>query len=633
MTLSARFVSCCVGVVSLTAFDAAASSKPETRVRSEIPEKYKWDFSTIYADWPAWEAGMQEIQGKMDAYAALKGTLEEGPQAVLKAYLLGDEIGVLSYRVYCYTALQRDVDLRDQDIAGRFQEVRAMFAKFGTASAWFTPELLTIPEETMLEWLKETPALQPYRHAITDIYRQQKHVLNEEGERLLSYASQLNQAPKAIYQELSTSDMKYPQLTLSDGEEVTLSPGAYRSILNTNRNQADRAAAAETYYGAYIATKNTYAAAYSGVMQRGWFNAQARNYGSTLEATLDDNAIPTQVVETLVEAVREGTAPVQRYMRLRKKLLGLESNHLYDTGIPIFEVADNHPYEEASKTVLASVAPLGAEYQSKMEKFLGGGWVDVYENEGKRTGAYNMGVYGVGPFMLMNYNDTIDAVFTLAHEGGHAMHTVLSNETQPFATASYTIFVAEVASTINERFLLNALLEETTDPRERFVLLQHAVDNILGTFYTQVMFANFELEAHRRAEKGQPVTAKVLDDIYGQLLSDYYGDSITQDEFYKSTWTRIPHFYNSPYYVYQYATCFASSAELFKAMTTGSEAEQMEARARYLTLLKSGGNDYPMELLKKAGVDLTQRETIQAVIDQLDELVTQLEIEAAKIQN
>jgi oligoendopeptidase F len=300
--------------------------------------------------------------------------------------------------------------------------------------------------------------------------------------------------------------------------------------------------------------------------------------------------------------------------------------------VPIFDVPEHYPYDEARKTVLASVAPLGADYQARMAKFLNGGWVDVYENEGKRSGAYNMGVYGVGPFLLMNYNDTLDAVFTLAHEAGHAMHTVLANETQPFATSGYTIFVAEVASTTNERFLLNALLDKTADPKQRFVLLQHAVDNIVGTFYAQVLFANYELEAHRRVEQGQPVTAKVLDDIYGGLLKDYYGDSIAADDFYRSTWTRIPHFYNSPYYVYQYATCFASSAQLFKAMTTGSAEAQAAAKARYLTMLKGGGSDYPMALLKRAGVDLTKRETIQAVIDQMTDLVDQLEAEAGKIE-
>jgi oligoendopeptidase F len=282
--------------------------------------------------------------------------------------------------------------------------------------------------------------------------------------------------------------------------------------------------------------------------------------------------------------------------------------------------------------VLSSVTPLGADYVAKYRKFLGGKQIDVYENQGKRSGAYVSGIYGVGPYMLLNHNDTQNALLTLAHEGGHAMHTLLSHENQPFATADYTIFVAEVASTTNERFLLNKMLETTTDPKQRFLLLQSAVDSIVGTFYTQVLFADFELQAHVLAEQGKPVTAEVLNGIYLKLLKEYYGDAVASDDLYKYTWARIPHFYNSPYYVYQYATCFASSAKLFKDMTTGEPAARSAATARYLDLLKSGGNDHPMSQLKKAGVDLSRRETVQAVVDQMDLLVAQMEAEAAKIR-
>jgi len=332
-----------------------------------------------------------------------------------------------------------------------------------------------------------------------------------------------------------------------------------------------------------------------------------------------------------VETTRAGTAPLQRYMRLRKKLLGLETYHIYDASIPLFESSATYPYDEARHLVVASVAPLGADYVAKYKQFVSGGRIDVYESEGKRSGAYNAPVYGVGPYMLMNYNDTQDSVFTLAHEAGHAMHTVLSYESQPFINAHATIFVAEVASTTNERFLLNKMLAATDDPKERFLLLQHAVDAILRTFYTQVMFADFELQAHKLAEQGQPITVEVLSGIYLGLLRDYYGDAATIDDLYKYTWARIPHFYNTPYYVYQYATCFASSAQLFKSMTTGDDASRAEATGRYLALLRSGGNDYPMNQLLKAGIDLSRRETVQAVVDQMDELVSQLEVEAAKI--
>ncbi len=611
---------------------AAIAAKPATRNRAEIPAEFRWDFSAIYPSWAAWEEGMKEMDARMEAFAALKGTLAQGPAQLLRTYQAFDDIGKLQYRLYRYPQLQRDVDTRDQAVAGRFQRMAAAFAKFDTASAWFTPELLNIPETTVVGWIAQTPALEPYRFPILDSYRRKAHVLDDKGERLLSLASRFGAAPAAIYQELSTSDIKFPTLRLADGSEVVLSPGNYAALLEKNRDQTERARAAAAHVGNYGTTANTYGAIYNGLLQRDWFIAQARNFDSTLDAALDGDAIPPAVVETLIAATRAGTAPFQRYARLRQKMLGLPSYHLYDAFVPIYRSDKVYPYEQARALATASVAPLGADYVAKYQRFVSGGRIDVYENEGKKSGAYNAGVYGVGPYLLMNYNDTLDAAFTLAHEAGHAMHTVLSYEGQPFITSGYTIFVAEVASTTNERFLLDQLLKETSDPKERFLLLQHAVDSIVGTFFTQVLFADFELRAHRLVEKGQPLTTEVLNDLYAGVLKDYWGDAVAADDFYKYTWARIPHFYNTPYYVYQYATCFASSAQLYEAMTRGSPESRKAATDRYLTLLRSGGNDLPMKQLKKAGVDLTQRTTMQAVIDQMDRLVTQMESEAAKIR-
>jgi oligoendopeptidase F len=611
---------------------AAIAAKPTTRNRAEIPAEYRWDFSAIYPSWEAWEEGMKEMNARMDAFAKLKGTLAQGPEALLKAYQSFDEIGKLQYRLYRYPQLQRDVDTRDQAVAGRFQRMSAVSAKFETASAWFTPELLKIPEATATEWIARTAALAPYRFPTLDAYRRKAHVLDDKGERLLSLAGQFNDAPVTIYQELSTSDIKFPTLRLGDGSDVVLSPGNYAALLEKNRDQGERGKAAAAHVGTYGATAHTYAAIYNATLQRDWFLAQSRNFETTLDAALDGNAIPRAVVDTLIDATRAGAAPFQRYARLRQKLLGLPSYHLYDAFQPIYRSDKSYPFEQARDLALASVAPLGEDYVTKYKRFVSGGRIDLYENEGKRSGAYSAGVYGVGPYMLMNYNDTLGAAFTLAHEAGHSMHTVLSYETQPFVTAGYTIFVAEVASTINERFLLDQMLKQTSDPKERFLLLQHAVDSIVGTFYTQVLFADFELRAHRLIEKGEPLTTDVLNNLYAGLLKEYWGDAVTVDDFYKWTWARISHFFNSPYYVYQYATCFASSAQLYGAMTTGSAESRKAAIDRYLTLLKSGGNEHPMTQLKNAGVDLTQRATIQAVIDQMDRLVAQMEIEAAKIR-
>lgn len=620
-----------LALAPMTTATAQTVSSPLPKSRADVAPEFRWDFTPIFKDWAAWEAATKDLEAKIDAFAARKGTLKNGPAAVLAAWQGSDEMGKLMDRVYWYTALQRDVDTRDQAIAGRFQRANAVYAKYQAAAAWFTPELITVPQAQMERWIAETPALQPYRFPLLDVYRKQQHVLDEKGEHLLALSSRAGEGPREAYQELSTSDIKFPAITLSDGKSVTLSPGAYFSLLDSNRNPADRRAAAEAHLGAYGATANTYAALYNAVLQRDWFEAQARKFPTTLDAAVFGNAIPKAVVETLLDTTRKGTAPLQRYFRLRKQLLGLNEYHNYDGRLPLFKSEQRYPYAQAKELALASIAPLGEEYGKLYRQFVAGGRIDVYETPGKRSGAYQLALYGVGPYMLLNHNDTLDSVFTLAHEAGHAMHSVLSQGTQPYVTSDATIFVAEVASTTNERFLLEELLRRTIDPKERFLLLQHAADSIVSTFYTQVLFADFELQAHRLVEQGQPITTAVLNGLYRDLMKSYYGDAVVLDPWYDLTWTRISHFFNSPYYVYQYATCFASSAQLFKAMTTGSDAEKKAATARYLDLLKSGGNDHPMAQLKKAGVDLTQRATVQAVVDQLDELVARMEAEAAKI--
>ena len=623
-------IACALGAAFAMLADTAPAAAPRTR--ADIPAEFRWEFSAIYKDWSAWDAGMADMERQMDSFAKLKGSLASGPQALLTAYRAYDEIGKLQYKVYRYPQLQRDVDTRDQQVSGRFQRVGAVFAKFEATTSWFTPELLTIPEATVRQWLDTTPALAPYRFTIFDEFRKRAHVLDEKGERILSLAGPLNSAPRSAYGELSTADIQFPTLTFSDGQAVKLAPGAYAALLENNPVQADRARAAEAHLKTYGATASTYAALYKGVLERDWFIAQARGFPTTLDAALYGNAIPRNVVENLISATRAGTAPLQRYLRLRQKMLGLKTYHNYDNVQPLLHTDKRYPYPEARSQVRESGAPLGADYVKRYRQFVSGGRIDVYETEGKRSGAYNAGVYGVGPYLLLNHNDTMDSMFTLAHEAGHAMHTVLSYDKQPFVTADYTIFVAEVASTTNERFLLEHLLKKTSDPKERFLLLQHATDQIMGTFYTQVMFADFELQAHELVEKGQPLTAEVLNGLYLRTLKTYYGDAMTYDDFYKFTWARIPHFFDTPYYVFQYATCFASSAQLFKGLNSADPTTRQQSLDRYLGLLGAGGSDHPMTLLKTAGVDLTQPGPVQAVIDQMDELVTRMEKEAAALR-
>lgn len=607
--------------------DVATPEPPQvrTRRRDQVPERFKWNLADIFPDWTAWEAGYKQLESGIERYASLKGTLSRGPDALLGAFRLSEELGQLAYRVWYFPSLQYDEDQRDNAVNAKRQQVQILFARLGQAESWFNPELLSIPLSTVRGWMDQSEPLRLYRFAIENLYRQQEHVLDEAGEKLMSLASRLSSSPNDAYWALSTADAKFPTITLSTGEQVTVSYGQYRALLATRREQSDREAAFRALHETYRTTLNTYASLYNGVCQRDWFQARARGYTGTLEAALHGDNIPTSVVENLIETTRAGAEPLRRYHRLRRKALGVSSYQVYDFSIPLVTFDKKYRYEEVLDWIVNAVAPLGPQYQARMREGFAGRWIDVYENEGKRSGAYSAPVYGTHPYMLLNYTDTLDDVFTLAHEMGHSMHTILSHEAQPFVYSSYTIFVAEVPSTLSEALLLEYMLKHSTDPDERIVLLQHAIDNITGTFFTQVMFADYELRAHRLAEQDQPITSEILTEIYTALLTDYYADAVDTNPLTGITWARIPHFFNSPYYVYQYATCFASAARLANEIMSGNA----DARERYLTLLGSGGNDYPMEQLKKAGVDLSQPDTVRAVIEQLDDLVGRLERELA----
>jgi len=475
--------------------------------------------------------------------------------------------------------------------------------------------------------MDQSSHLAVYRFFIEDLFRQQEHVLDEAGERLLSLSSRLGGVPHDAYAALSTADARFPTIQLSNGDAVQVTYGQYRRLLATCRNQKDRRDAYDALHDTYAAALNTYATLYNGVMQREWFEARARGHKSTLEAALFGNNIPVSVVLNLIGETKAGVEPFRRYHRLRRRVLGLVDYFLFDAFVPLVESQTQYLYDEVLDWIVNSVRPLGEDYQRRVREAFEGRWIDVYENQGKRIGAYSAPVYGVHPYMLLNYNDTLDAVFTLAHEMGHSIHTLLSHEAQPFVYAGYTIFVAEVPSTLSEALLLDFMLERAKTREERIVLLQHAIDGIVGTFYNQVLFADFELQAHRLVEDEQPVTSEVLSTMYGQLLHEYWGDALSPDDRAKLTWARIPHFFQSPYYVYQYATCFASTAKLMTDVQSEHPEVQKAAVDQYLTLLRAGGSDYPMNLLAQAGMDLSQPEAVRAVVQQLDRLVTRLESE------
>lgn len=611
----------------MTSVDTFRPEPGVLRARDEIPTRYKWDLTAICRDWDEWTASYRQLEAAIEAFTAFQGTLALGPERLLASYRAMDQMGALAYRVWYFAALQYDEDQRDNASNARRQQVQILFARQQQASAWFNPELLAIPLETVRGWLDGNAELAVYRFAIESLFHEQEHVLDEKGERLMSYAGRFNSVPHDSYAALTTADMQFPSITLSTGERVTLTYGQYQALLETHSVQEDRAAAYRMFYGLYAENQNTYAALYNGVLQRDWFHARARSYRTTLEGALHGNNIPPAVVENLIAAARAGVEPLRRYHRLRRRALGLERYGPFDVFIPLVDYDVRYPYNEVGAWIVESVAPLGREYQRRVRRALDEGWIDVFENAGKRSGAYCAPVYGAHPYMLLNYNETLDAVFTLVHEMGHSMHTLLSHETQPFVYAGYTIFVAEVPSTLSEALFLDLMLERARSREERIVLLQHAIDSIARTFYAQVLFADFELQAHRLVEQDQPVTAETLNALFRTVRDEYYGDAIDPEEISAVTWARIPHFFSTPYYVYQYATCFASTAKLVQELRAADATARTHAVERYLTLLRAGGSDYPMNLLAKAGVDLSQPDTVSAVAVELDALVSRLEVE------
>lgn len=597
--------------------------------RDNIGQEYKWNLSDIYENYSAWEKDFEKVGELKRELARFKGKFgNEGK--LLEFFQKQEEMDKISYKLYRYPQLARDLNSSDKEAVEHLQKVQFLFAEISTELSWVNSELVE-NRENIEKWI-EKKEFDDYRFGLKNLFRLQKHILEEKESKLLSYYSSFFSAPRSIYSEVTVTDVEWPQVTLNSGEKVDVTPANYSKILSTNRNQEDRKLMFQTFYTIYEKKKNTIAAIYNSILQKGIASKKAYNYDSFLLSHLESYNIPEEIYLNLVNTAKNNTKPLQRYLKLRKKILGLEKYYNFDGSINLIEFDKEYEYDDAKEIVLNSVAPLGKDYVEKMKKAISEGWLDVFEAKGKRTGAYSAGVYGVHPYMLLNYNKTLDSVFTLAHELGHTLHTLYSDENQPFSMADYTIFVAEVASTFNERLLLDYMLENTNDPKERIALLEQEIGNIVGTFYFQALLADYEYQAHKLAEAGEPITAEVLSKIMEDLFNKYYGDIIEKDDLIYIFWARVPHFFNSPFYVYQYATCFASSAILYEKMINSSdESKRKETLDKYIQLLSSGGNDFPMEQLKKAGVDLSKIETIEAVAKQFDLLLDKLEVEIGKL--
>ena len=599
--------------------------------RKDIPKEYKWNLGDIYENYEKWNEDLEKMEKIQEELVEYKRKFDNEDK-LLEFLKKQEESEKIAYKLYRYPQLARDLDSSDKKATENMQKIQFLFAKMGTELSWVNPELIE-NRENIEKWIQKEK-FSDYRFGLENLFRLQNHVLDEDKSKLLSYYSSYFSVPRSIYSEITVTDVVWPLVTLNNGEEIQATAANYSKVVSTNRNQEDRKLIFENYYGVFEKRKNTIAAIYNSILQKNIASSKAYNYKSFLASALEDNNIPEDIYLNLINTAKESTAPLKRYIKLRKEILGLSEYHNYDGSINLVKFDKEYEYDDAKKIVLNSIAPLGKDYAKKMENAISKGWLDVFETQGKRSGAYSAGVYGVHPYMLLNYNKTLDSVFTLAHELGHTLHTLYSQENQPFSTSDYTIFVAEVASTFNERLLLDYMLEKTQDPTEKIALLEQEIRNITGTFYFQALLADYEYQAHKLAETGQPITADVLSKITEGLFEAYYGDEIEKDELLSIFWARVPHFFNSPFYVYQYATCFASSTILYdKMIKNEDENVRIEALKKYIELLGSGGNDFPMNQLKKAGVDLSKKSTIEAVSKQLDSLLDKLEAEIKKLRN
>lgn len=619
--------------VMLLLTPAYAGTPDAILTRETAPENYRWNTTAIYPTWEEWEKDLQKAEDLLAEMGTYQGRLNEDPGNLLALLSVNEDAGKIIAKLYCYPYLQRSVDTRNQDINTRFQEVLAFLSSFSSQTSWVTPELLTIPEEELRLWLSSNPGYEPYRFGIENALRMQQYVLDHEKEELLSYFSLSTSAPARIYTELSTSDMNFPEVTLSTGETLAASHANLGKVLSFNTNQNDRRLIWEAHLSAFEKNANTYAAILNAVYQGDWAYARSKNFESYLQYSLLGDNIPEEVYHNLINTARNNTTALQHYIDLRQRALKLETYNSWDGSVSLSEFSKQYSWEEACELVKDALAPLGADYSRRLEHMLEGGWIDVYEGESKTSNPYSMNVYGVNPFILMNWDGTLRDVFTLAHELGHALHSMYSSEDQPFSTHRYSTFVAEVASIFNEELLLDHMLKNSTDPLERIALLDQAISNLSGTFYRQSMLADFEYRIRSMVEQGRPVNLASLKNLMSELNQSYYGDKINAHPYSDITWARVMHFFQLKYYVFQYATSYAASSHLFNQITGSAPQQRNQALHKYQNLLKSGGSDYPINLLKEAGVDMSRPETLEAVVHRLENLVEQLETElmAAKM--
>ena len=592
----------------------------QSKKREEIGPEYKWKLEDIYADENSWEEDYKKLEEQIPALEKYKGVLGSSSTQLLQVLEFSHELERKAEKLYVYARMRRDEDNGNSHYQALFDRVQRLSIELGSASAYIVPEIISLAPEKIRAFLDENQDLQLYSRLLDELMRQKEHILSPEEERILAMSADLSLAAKNIFGMLNNADIKFPVIQDEEGKAVELTKGRYGSFMESNERRV-RKEAFTALYGSYGKVKNTLAMSLASNVKNDIFYSRVRKYPSALEASLDQDNISPEVYERLVETVHNNMEPMYRYLRLRKKALGLDELHMYDIYAPLVkEFKSKVSYEKSQEMVLKALQPLGDEYLAILRGGLKGGWIDVYENEGKTSGAYSWGCYDSHPYVLMNYDDKLDDVFTLAHEMGHALHSYYSNKNQPYVYSQYSIFVAEVASTVNELLLIDYLLAQSREPREKAYLINHYLEQFRGTVYRQTMFAEFEKKIHEQVEQGQTLTAEGLCQSYRELNRLYYGPDTLLDEEIDMEWARIPHFY-SAFYVYKYATGFSAAVALKEQILQ----EGKPAVARYLEFLKSGSSDYPLNLLRKAGVDLTTPEPVEKALHLFARLVTEME--------
>lgn len=587
--------------------------------RCDIPEKDKWAIEDIYPTDAAWEQDLVKARGYAEKIASYKGLLSTDSAKLLEYLRLDDDMTVVLEALVNYAQRRNDEDTRDAKYQDMVSRMEMLFVDISGASAFVTPELLSIDDETMERFFREQPEMKLYRLCIDRVRRRRAHILSEAEERIMALTGEMTGSPDNIFSMFNDADLKFPDATDKDGNKHQVTHGSYIPLMHSNDREL-RKSAFESLYGVYENFRNTSAAVLSSQVKCLTFRARARNYENTLQAALDGNEVPVEVYKQLIEAVHENMHYMYKYVKLRKKLLGVDELHAYDLYAPIVsDIEVKIPFEQAKQEVYDSLAPMGEDYRAIFSQGIKDRWIDVYENEGKRSGAYSAGAR-VHPYVLLNHKDTLDSEFTLAHEMGHAIHSYLSNKNQPVVYADYVIFVAEVASTCNESLLMQHLLRITTDKKRRAYLINYFLEQFRTTLYRQTMFAEFELMINEKAENGESLTADVMCELYRKLNLLYYGEDIVIDHELDMEWARIPHFYYN-YYVYQYATGFSAAIALSQRILK----EGAPAVSDYIGFLSGGCSMDPISLLRGAGVDMTSTKPVTDALKLFGELIDEME--------